>query len=700
MNRALLCSAALLSAVALPTFAQSSGKIPKRQASALAAGKARDRFIVQLRAGAFDPAGVVRGSGGNVVHALERLNAIAAKLPPHVVELLKRHPQVAAVLPDPERFPLQSAQWADSTSGGETKPYGLQMIQADQVSSGAGSRTVCVIDSGYDMGHEDLPTGGVTANSDAGTGDPLFDGAGHGTHVAGTIAALASNGRGVRGIAHEDHVRLHIVKVFNNDGVWAYSSDLIKAVERCRAAGANIINMSLGGPYPADAELRAMSDAFSSGVLLVAAAGNDADNTLSYPAGYSSVISVAAVDSSERVADFSQRNMDVELAAPGVNVLSTVPGGYDRYSGTSMATPHVAGAAALLWSHNTAWSNGRVREALQRTARDKGTSGRDSAYGYGIVQVKSALGYLNGFTDTQPPKVSLVRPRGGEKAFTKSAFTIEWTASDNQALSSFTVQISTNGGSTYSILTGCGALSGSARSCTWSAPAPVTGTARIRVIAKDKAGNSAQTSSSNFSIVSGSAALRVTSPNTAVKWTVGSTQTLRWSHNLGAHSAVHLDVSRDGGTSWSRVASGVKNSSSTAGSYVWAVTSPASTAGRIRATWSGGTKSDSSDVNFTIAASGAQSPACAAPAADGINVCSPAAASRAASPVSVNARAKVGESIYRFELWANGVKVISVANSGVMQQSLALSPGNYRLEFVARNAVGARVTKTVLTTVQ
>ncbi|MCA1616878.1 MAG: S8 family serine peptidase, partial [Acidobacteria bacterium] len=192
--------------------------------------------------------------------------------------------------------------------------------------AGASNRKVCIIDSGYYLGHEDLPTApNVTGDNDSGTGNWYQDGSGHGTHVAGTIAGLGGNGKGVVGVLPGNTINLHIVRVFGDDGAWAYSSDLAAAVGKCRNAGANVISMSLGGSFSSGTEQTAFNNAYNAGVLSIAAAGNAGNTSTSYPAGYGSVVSVAAVDSSETVASFSQKNSDVEIAGPGVAVLSTVP---------------------------------------------------------------------------------------------------------------------------------------------------------------------------------------------------------------------------------------------------------------------------------------------------------------------------------------------------------------------------------------
>jgi subtilisin family serine protease len=344
-----------------------------------------DRYIVRIQ----DQSGrrSIAAVGGRILFDLDPAT-VAAQLTPAQREALAGQPGIEELEVDPRRYPL---------GGAEQVPYGVTMVQADRILSQSSDQpvTVCVIDSGYSAQHEDLPTN-VTGTADSGTGAWNVDACGHGTHVAGTIAAL-KNDLGVVGVA-PDAVRLHIVKVFGDNCAWTYSSSLVRAVYECVRAGSQVINMSLGGPTPYWFEELAFEWAYLKGVLPIAAAGNAGNTTKSYPAGYEHVVSVAAVNSQAAVASFSQKNDDVELAAPGVAVLSTIPDGgrgtYSAWSGTSMATPHVAGTAALIWSKNRGWSNAQVRQALQQTAFDVWPQGRDSSSGFGVVQAGKALRWL------------------------------------------------------------------------------------------------------------------------------------------------------------------------------------------------------------------------------------------------------------------------------------------------------------------
>ncbi|KAI2501321.1 PFAM peptidase S8 and S53 [Fragilaria crotonensis] len=466
----------------------------------------------------------VRSESGAVRLNLPYVKAVAATMTRSQAEALKLNPNIAYVEYDYKLYPIGLRGGGTNSVPSlphhrrlaEVKPYGIGMVQADQLSFNTTSPVkVCIIDTGYNFGHEDLPTSGVKGWSDVGAGIWSKDGYGHGTHVAGTIAAIGNNGKGVIGVS--PGVKLHIARVFDDDAGWAYSSDLVGALNSCRAAGANIVSMSIGrGGPPSITEANAFDALSKAGMLSVAAAGNDGDYFYSYPASYSSVVSVAAIDSSKTVAYFSQYNDQVDLAAPGVDVRSTVPMGmglaeaslvvgatgytvttilgseirtatgplfvcslgdcegasgkvclikredsyldskvdecafwdgiaviiynnqagefvgelyyyasipvvstsdtdgaallnmagtsatisfspsnYDSYSGTSMATPHVSGVAALVWSRYPACTKDNILNALFVTAMDLGTKGRDDFYGHGLVQAKAASDFLS-----------------------------------------------------------------------------------------------------------------------------------------------------------------------------------------------------------------------------------------------------------------------------------------------------------------
>ncbi len=274
-------------------------------------------------------------------YSFDDLDAFVVSLPEAALAGLSKNPNVVLIEEDVLRYPIsieksEAASPSAVNLASQVVPYGIDMVQARDVwdanrdgavDAGAptgSTRTLCIIDSGLYVEHEDFQgldvLGGYTTITD-GWAD---DGFGHGSHVAGTIAAV-NNALGVVGVT-PGTVKLYIVRVFGDDGAWAYSSTLVDAANRCAAAGANIISMSLGGAKSSNLENRTFNTLYTSnGILSIAAAGNEGTTATSYPAGYASVVSVAAIDEAGVVADFSQKNADVELAAPGVGVLSTIP---------------------------------------------------------------------------------------------------------------------------------------------------------------------------------------------------------------------------------------------------------------------------------------------------------------------------------------------------------------------------------------
>lgn len=477
-------------------------------------------------------------ANAKVHYAFDNIGMFAATVPAQALRGLRNNPNVEFVEADLIRHP--------DAHTGQVVPYGIDMVQARKVWDANRDNVIdpgaptgegilaCVIDSGIFAGHEDVQ--GVNIVGGYPEGEWSYDNCGHGTHVAGTIAA-ANNNTGVVGVSPGE-VSLYIVKVFGNERqancAWTYSSTLINAANRCQQAGAKVINMSLGGSGYSRGEDLAFRSLDKAGVLSIAAAGNHGVPTrpveaYHYPASYNSVMQVAAIDERRRLAGFSAKNDQTEIAGPGVEVLSTYPlgpaaplfsggesyaaipmenthagiataplvsggtcntplaagdtswagkvvlcqrgaqsfvlkagnvaagggvaaviynnvagdlngtlgddlsiipaipvvgatqatgedmlashlgastivdsrlplnyQGYAFLNGTSMATPHVAGVAALVWSANPSWTNAQIRQALNVTAADLGARGYDTSFGWGLVQAKDALEELQG----------------------------------------------------------------------------------------------------------------------------------------------------------------------------------------------------------------------------------------------------------------------------------------------------------------
>ncbi len=255
-----------------------------------------------------------------------------------------------------------------------------------------GGVPVGIVDTGIDAGHEDL-RGKVSACGAAAGGrvtpGECGDVDGHGTHVAGTIGALANNGLGVTGVAFDSP--LIVCRALSGPDGSGTVADVAACIVWAHTQGARVISMSLGGPSSrtlAEATKTAFARGSHSGSLLVAAAGNDGNGVTEFPAGLPQVISVGAIDARDAIAPFSNQNADVEIAAPGVDILSArAGGGYVTLSGTSMATPHVSGAAALLWSADPGASASRIRARLDAAVDDLGAPGRDPAFGFGVLDL-------------------------------------------------------------------------------------------------------------------------------------------------------------------------------------------------------------------------------------------------------------------------------------------------------------------------
>lgn len=311
-------------------------------APAQAAAPEKTRVIVAMKPGsAANVRSAVTAAKGQIKHEIFGMDAMAIEVPVTALKGLENNPNVLYVEEDVKRYPFATTSPSTGTpyALGQQVPYGIKMVQADLLSDDlAGNRKVCIIDSGYDRAHEDLDSSAnVTGEYDSGTGWWYTDENSHGTHVAGTIAAVNNAGTGVVGVNSNKKLKLHIVKVFSAAG-WAYSSSLTTAANKCKAAGANVISMSLGGGRSSRTEQRAFDSLASSNILSIAAAGNDGNTVVSYPAGYPSVVMVAAIDENKQWATFSQYNSKVEIAGPGVAVLSTVPMNSGRASALTVGS--------------------------------------------------------------------------------------------------------------------------------------------------------------------------------------------------------------------------------------------------------------------------------------------------------------------------------------------------------------------------
>ncbi|MFE7065179.1 S8 family peptidase [Sutcliffiella sp. NPDC057660] len=215
------------------------------------------------------------------------------------------------------------------------------------------------------------------------------DDSGHGTHVSGIIASETNNQEGIAGITWYN--KIMPIKAMGAEG-YGTTFDIAKGIIWAVDHGANVINMSLGNYQPSSLLKEAIDYAYNKNVVMISAAGNENTIQPSYPAAYPEVLSVSAVDNTGRRASFSNYGDYIDVSAPGVQITSTYFNQqYAALSGTSMASPHVAGLAGLLLSANPNLTNREVIDIIKNSAYDLGIPGNDSDFGNGLIDVKNAL---------------------------------------------------------------------------------------------------------------------------------------------------------------------------------------------------------------------------------------------------------------------------------------------------------------------
>lgn len=321
---------------------------------------------------------------------LPLVNGAVVLLPPTVGKALEKIPGIELV--EDDRLVSITGKPARAPQPVEVLPWGVDRIDADAAwtTSTASGVKVAIIDTGIDRDHPDLKTniaGGINTVNPRKSAE---DDNGHGTHVAGTIAGI-DNEIGVIGVGPS--ASLYAVKAFGSSG-FAYTSDIIEGIQWCVNNQMDVINMSFGSSGDTQALHDAITAAFNAGIVLVAAAGNNGpgDNTVSYPAKYSEVIAVAAADSGNNIASFSSRGPEVDISAPGVDILSTLKGDtYATWSGTSMAAPHVVGAVALVLEDNPTLTPSQVMEMIKNTAEPLPNVTDSNAKGAGLIDAEALV---------------------------------------------------------------------------------------------------------------------------------------------------------------------------------------------------------------------------------------------------------------------------------------------------------------------
>jgi len=263
--------------------------------------------------------------------------------------------------------------------------------------------TIAIIDTGIDGTHPDLKAKLIVPGYDAyGKGQEYVDKQGHGSHCAGIASAITNNGIGVAGYSPDS--RLIAVKVLQDNGSGTYAAVADGIAWAAKNPEIDVLSMSLGGPSSSQAIEDAVNIALQNNKIVVAAMGNDGNDSLSYPAAIKGVTAVGATDANDKIASFSQYGKHISVSAPGVNILSTFPmyqsgmpaKEYGKISGTSMACPAVSGLAGLLKTVNPSLKGSEIRKIIEETADDLGDKGFDIHYGFGRINTFKAVSKVVG----------------------------------------------------------------------------------------------------------------------------------------------------------------------------------------------------------------------------------------------------------------------------------------------------------------
>lgn len=427
---------------------------------------------------------LIQNLGGSVSNVYHIVPAVAASVPSGNLAALRGDPRVKLVEPDvsvslpPETGPgAAHSQMSALTGGTQVLPWGVDRIDAELVhptNNGTGVK-VAMLDTGIDLSHPDLAVAGnVTFVSGTTNGT---DDNGHGTMTAGVVAAL-DNDFGVVGVA--PGAALYAVKVLNSGGS-GLMDVILSGIQWALDNNMQVINMSFGSSmsFPSTIE-DALNNAYNAGIVIVAGAGNGGSaggsgNNIWNPARYNSVIAVGGTDETDARDSSSSTGYKLEVMAPGVNIYSTaVGGGYTYLTGTSIASPHAAGVAALLIKSGIT-NNVDVRHRLRDSAQDLGAAGWDSQYGKGLINANSANTFSEPPDRSAPVTSISLNGTQGNNGWYRSDVAVTLSAADNASGSGVSA-------TKYSLDSGATWL-------TYSSPFTASGSTLVLARSWDNAGN-------------------------------------------------------------------------------------------------------------------------------------------------------------------------------------------------------------------
>jgi thermitase len=439
-----------------------------------------NRLIVQKRNGASQTAAnqALAANGALVMSEIPQINVKVLQVPENAAT------RVAAALERSGQFNFIEQDFIGKASVTPNDPsftsqWHLSKIQAPSawgITQGASNITLGMIDSGVETTHPDLAGKLVPGWNFVTLTSTITDNIGHGTATAGTAAAATNNGVGVAGVAWANMIMPLVV--VDSTGYASYSN-MANAITYAADHGVRVVNLSIAGSSASSTLQSAVTYAWNKGTIVVASAGNDSTSTPYYPAACDNAVAVSATDSNDAFASFSNFGSWVDIAAPGVSVLTTSTGAsYGYWSGTSFSAPVVAGVAGLVLATKPSLSAASVVSILEQNADDLGSAGFDNYYGYGRVNAYRAVTAAQAAVSVSPPVVSISSPANGSTV--SGTITVSGTASSSLAIASvqFLVdnqQVATGSGSTFSF--------------SWNTASFANGNHALTVNASDSSGN-------------------------------------------------------------------------------------------------------------------------------------------------------------------------------------------------------------------
>lgn len=443
-----------------------AGELLIQQKAGVAKG-AVDKDIASLGAATVEEIDQIRVKRIRVPeHALAKVKAALAKNP-NITFVEENFLAQSATIPNDPSFP---SQWHHAK---------IMSASAWEFGTGSSAVPIAIIDSGVDPDHPDLMAKLVSGYNFVANNTDTHDVLGHGTAVAGSAGALSNNAVGVAGVAWNNPI-MPLVVLDSSD--YATYSNIARAIIYAVDNGAKVLNISIGGSSYSYTLDDAVNYAWNKGALVFSSAANYNTSTPYYPAACTNAVAVAATDSADNKASFSNYGDWISITAPGVSILTTNNGGgYGAWSGTSFSSPITAGLAALIWSINPQLSNQQILDILERTADDLGATGFDSTFGNGRINAYRAMMETLNFqpvVDTEDPSVTLTSPVNN--AAVSGSVAITASATDNEAVAKVEFRIN---GMLFAT------DSSAPFAATWNAASAASGYYVIEAKATDSSGN-------------------------------------------------------------------------------------------------------------------------------------------------------------------------------------------------------------------